>query len=65
MTRQCFADLHLIILQVETKVDPSQKKDSGIVDKTAKRIFFVDQLALFSVPVVYVLAVAVFMAIWA
>ena len=62
---KCFTDLHLIILQVETKVDPSKKKDSRSVDKTAKRIFFVDQLALFSVPVVYVLAVAVFMAIWA
>ena len=56
----------MIIRQVETKVDPSKKKDSRSIDKTlAKRIFFVDQLALFSVPVVYVLAVAVFMAIWA
>ena len=55
----------MIIRQVETKVDPSKKKVSRSIDKTAKRIFVVDQLALFSVPVVYVLAVAVFMAIWA
>ena len=51
---------------METKVDPSKKKESSrSIDKTAKRIFVVDQLALLSVPVVYVLAVAVFMAIWA
>ena len=56
----------MIIPQMETKVDPSKKKESSrSIDKAAKRIFVVDQLALFSVPVVYVLAVAVFMAMWA
>ena len=51
---------------METKVEPSKMMDSsGIVDKTAEIILFMDQLSLLSVPVVYVLAVAVFMAMWA
>ena len=51
-----------MIEQVEAKIEPSKKNSSAFVDKTARRILFLDQLSLFSVPVVYILVVAVFMA---
>ena len=51
-----------MIEQVEAKIEPSKKNPSAFVDKTARRILFVDQLSLFSVLVFYVLVLAVFMA---
>ena len=51
-----------MIEQVEAKIEPSKKNPSAFVDKMARRIFLMDHLSLFSVPVVYVLVVAVFMA---
>jgi len=48
--------------EVDAKVEPSKKNPSAFVGKRAMRILFVDQLSLVSVPLVYALVVAVFMA---
>ena len=48
--------------QVDTKIEPSKKNPSAVARKTERRIILMDQLSLFSVPLVYVLAVAVIMA---
>jgi len=45
--------------EVKAKVEPPKK---GTSDKTRRRILLMDQFSLFTVPVVYVLAVAIFMA---
>ena len=54
-----FSSFFHFYLQVKAKVEPAKKETS---DKTRRRILLMDQFSLFTVPVVYVLVVAIFIA---
>ena len=55
----CSSFLHFHF-QVAAKVEPATKKETS--DKTRRRVLLMDQFSLFTVPVVYALVVAIFIA---